>query len=70
VDLTRKLLAAEFPEIHEVQASGESKLARILSLVQFGDYLSCLLARERGVNPLPVSRIDRLKESLQERTET
>ncbi|MCK9995305.1 MAG: bifunctional phosphoglucose/phosphomannose isomerase [Candidatus Krumholzibacteria bacterium] len=64
VELTRQLLADEFPEIHEIQSSAPGVLDRILSLVQYGDYLSCHLARLKNVDPLPVDRITRLKESL------
>ncbi len=66
VDVTRELLADEFHDILEFRATGDSALARILSLVQFGDYLSCYLAEAAGVNPMPVSRIDVLKQRLQE----
>ena len=64
VDLTRQLLADEFPEIHEIRSSAPGVLDRILSLVQYGDYLSCHLARLKSVDPLPVDRITRLKEAL------
>jgi len=65
VDLTRQLLAEEFPEIHEISSSAPGPLDRTLSLVQYGDFLSCHLARLRGVDPLPVHRISRLKEALE-----
>lgn len=64
VALTRELLQDEFSSIHTVTAEGESELARILSLVQYGDYVSCHLAGLRGVDPMPVQRIDRLKSGL------
>jgi glucose/mannose-6-phosphate isomerase len=64
VALTRDLLAEEFPEIHDVRSAADGRLARIMSLVQYGDYLSCHLARLRGVDPVPVARIIRLKEEL------
>jgi glucose/mannose-6-phosphate isomerase len=64
VDLTRQLLAEEFPEIHEIRSSASGVLERTLSLVQYGDYLSCHLARLKNVDPLPVDRITRLKEAL------
>ena len=64
VELTRQLLADEFPEIHEIRSSAPGVLDRILSLVQYGDYLSCHLARLKSVDPLPVDRITRLKEAL------
>jgi len=65
VDVTCELLADEFHTILEFHASGESSLARTLSLVQYGDYLSCYLAEAAGVDPLPVTRIDALKRRLQ-----
>jgi len=65
VDLTRQLLAEEFPEIHEISSSAPGVLDRTLSLVQYGDFLSCHLARLRRVDPLPVHRISRLKEALE-----
>jgi glucose/mannose-6-phosphate isomerase len=64
VDLTRSLLADEFPEIHEIRTEAPGCLGRIMSLVQYGDFLSCHLARLRQVDPLPVERIIRLKEAL------
>lgn len=64
VELTRSLLADEFPEIHEIRSDAPGCLGRVMSLVQYGDFLSCHLARLREVDPLPVERIIRLKESL------
>ena len=66
VEVTRELLNEEFHAILEFNATGHSALARILSLVQFGDYLSCYLAEAAGVDPVPVSRIDVLKQRLQD----
>jgi glucose/mannose-6-phosphate isomerase len=62
--LTRQLLESEFASVHILKAEGESALAKILSLVQYGDYVSCHLAGLRGVDPMPVERIDRLKSGL------
>ncbi len=58
------LLAGEFQAKLEYEAAGDFPLARILSLVQFGDYLSCYLAAAAGVDPLPVTRIETLKDRL------
>lgn len=63
---TRELLAAEFHACHELTARGATPLARCLSLVQLGDYVSCYLAAAAGVDPLPVARIDALKARLAE----
>ncbi len=64
VDLTRRLLAEEFPRIHEISSGASGILDHTLSLVQYGDYLSCHLAQARNVDPMPVDRITRLKEAL------
>ena len=66
VDATRKLLAEEFFSIHRIVAQGSTPLTRVLSLVQYGDYLSCHLADLAGVDPMPVERIERLKMILSE----
>ncbi len=66
VEITRELLAGEFHDVLEFRAEGDSALARILSLVQYGDYLSCFLAAAAGVDPVPVTRIESLKQRLQE----
>jgi len=58
------LLQAEFQARLEHEADGDFPLARILSLVQFGDYLSCYLADAAGVDPVPVARIDALKDRM------
>jgi glucose/mannose-6-phosphate isomerase len=64
IAVTRSLLKPEFASIHEVTARGDTPLARIMDLVQYGDFLSCHLARLRGVDALPVDRITRLKNEL------
>lgn len=47
-----------------VAAAGGSPLARLFSLVQLGDYLSCYLAVLYGVDPTPVDAIEALKAGL------
>lgn len=64
VAVTRQLLGTDFPEIHVLHPVGERSLARVLSLVQYGDYLSCHLAHVKGIDPVPVDRIARLKDHL------
>ncbi|MFT5232285.1 MAG: glucose/mannose-6-phosphate isomerase [Candidatus Krumholzibacteriia bacterium] len=64
VEITRELLENEFAEIHEIRATGATPLERVMSLVQYGDYLSCHLARLNGVDPVPVDRITKLKNAL------
>ena len=66
VEITNDLLNSQFKFIKEFQAKGKSKLARIFSMVQFGDYYSCHLAQVADKDPMPVARIDTLKERLTE----
>jgi glucose/mannose-6-phosphate isomerase len=48
----------------EVWSMGEGRLARILSLIQVGDWVSYYLAMLRGVDPWPVTAIEHLKQKL------
>lgn len=48
----------------EIQARGRSALARLLSLIAFGDFVSCYVGLRRGLDPTPVVVIDRLKAAL------
>jgi glucose/mannose-6-phosphate isomerase len=47
-----------------VAARGSSRLARLFSLVQLGDYATCYLALLYGVDPTPVDAIQAFKASL------
>jgi len=49
-----------------IWARGEGPLAQMLSLVQFGDYVTYYLACLYGVDPTPIPAINRLKERLAE----
>jgi glucose/mannose-6-phosphate isomerase len=69
MDVTRQLLDGEGTEVHVVWSSGVSPLARLLSLVHFGDWLSFYLAVLAGVDPTPITKIDRLKSALAEPAE-
>ena len=64
MDLTRQLIEEKAGLWLEVETRGGSELARMLSLVQLGDWISFYLAIIRGVDPTPVTLIDRLKQSL------
>ncbi|HEX7070331.1 MAG TPA: bifunctional phosphoglucose/phosphomannose isomerase [Rhodothermales bacterium] len=64
LDLTRELLAPRAAEWIDVESRGASDLARMLSLIQLGDWTSLYLALIRNVDPTPVRLIDRLKQGL------
>jgi glucose/mannose-6-phosphate isomerase len=47
-----------------IEAAGESRTERLLWTVMLGDLVSLELAEARGVDPLPIEAIDRLKAAL------
>jgi glucose/mannose-6-phosphate isomerase len=61
---TREILEERAGACMEVWAEGESLLARMLSLVVLGDFVSCYLAIEKGVDPTPVAIIDLFKQKV------
>ncbi|MGD1991789.1 MAG: bifunctional phosphoglucose/phosphomannose isomerase [Anaerolineae bacterium] len=63
---TQDLLDGEDIRVETVWAQGESRLAQMLSLIHFGDYVSYYLSLLNRVDPTPVGPIDRLKERLAE----
>lgn len=63
-EVTRELLLQEGVAMDEIWARGESRLAQMLSLIHFGDYVSLYLAVLNGVDPTPVPPIDYLKGRL------
>ncbi|MBS3817110.1 MAG: bifunctional phosphoglucose/phosphomannose isomerase [Candidatus Thermoplasmatota archaeon] len=65
IELTKELVfEGEVEDMIEIWTEADTQLARILSLVYLGDYISIYLALLRGKNPSPVKIIDELKENL------
>jgi glucose/mannose-6-phosphate isomerase len=64
VRVTRDAFTAAGIPVHEVRARGESRLPRLASLFQWGDYVSLYLAVLNGEDPTPVTRLDQLKKRL------
>jgi glucose/mannose-6-phosphate isomerase len=62
--LSLRIAADAGASTHEVRATGRSALARLLSLIAFGDHTSAYAAIRRGVDPTPVAVIQRLKAAL------
>ncbi len=61
--LTREIVQARVP-VHEVWARGESRLARLLSLVLHGDWVSYYVAIERGVDPWAIDTLEAFKRRM------
>lgn len=64
MDVTRQLLSSRAGDWIEVTSTGERALARMVSLINLGDWVSLYLAYLRNVDPTPIELIDRLKDEL------
>ena len=70
VTITKDLAFARAGAVDEVRAQGQGKLARLLSAILVGDFVSWYLATLRGMDPTPVNVIDELKRRLAAIAET
>ena len=64
MDVTRRLLESKAAGWYRFEPHGKSELARLLSGVHLGDWVSYYLANNLDVDPMPVALIDALKEAL------
>ena len=67
LDLLAEYAARQGAAVHEIRSQGESRIARLASLVQFGDSLSLHMALLGGVDPTDIASIDEFKRRLAER---
>lgn len=67
-EATQELLLQEGVMMDVVWGRGESRLAQMLSLIHFGDYVSLYLAMLNESDPTPVPPIDWLKQRLAKTT--
>ncbi|RME06084.1 MAG: bifunctional phosphoglucose/phosphomannose isomerase [Anaerolineae bacterium] len=67
VDLTKEIFMLEGLGTDFVDARGDSRLAQMWTLLQFGDYFAYYLAMIYQVDPTPVAAIEGLKARLKER---
>jgi glucose/mannose-6-phosphate isomerase len=63
-ELTAATVQPNAATVARVETMGETRLERMLWTVMLGDLVSLELARQRGVDPLPVEAIDRFKEEM------
>ena len=66
-DLTRKLAENKVKSVNEIFAKGQSLLARIMTLITIGDYLSYKLAEANNVDSVEVKNNDILKSELKKK---
>jgi glucose/mannose-6-phosphate isomerase len=64
LEAARRTVLRGARNISEVWSVGEGRLARVFSLVLFGDLVSVYLAVLRGVDPTPVEAIDAIKQQV------
>ena len=64
MDITRHTLKESRVKVLEVSSAGKELLARMLSLVYIGDFVSFYLAILNGIDPAPVERITMIKKEL------
>jgi glucose/mannose-6-phosphate isomerase len=63
-ELTARSVAGGAATVARVETAGETRLERMLWAVMLGDLVTLELARQRGVDPLPVEAIERFKEEM------
>jgi glucose/mannose-6-phosphate isomerase len=63
-ELTAEVISEAGAEVVQVEAQGETRVARLLWATMLGDLVSLELAAGRGVDPLPVEAIERFKAAL------
>jgi glucose/mannose-6-phosphate isomerase len=62
--ITKQIVSQYAGEVTEIESEGKGLLARLFSLIYFGDWVSLYLAILNGVDPEPVAIIDYLKNEL------
>ncbi|MSO38672.1 MAG: bifunctional phosphoglucose/phosphomannose isomerase [Acidimicrobiia bacterium] len=63
-DITRSLVDECVAKVVEARAQGDGRLAQLLDLMYFGDWVSCYMALANDVDPGPIPAIDHLKREL------
>ncbi len=66
IDTTKQIMERTGLIIFDLEVQGKSRLAKMLSTIVVGDFISVYLAVMRGVDPTPVNTISYLKSSLSE----
>jgi glucose/mannose-6-phosphate isomerase len=63
-DFCKSLFEKLSSSVTDIYAKGDSRLEQYLYLVHIGDWISCYLADLKGIDPVEVKVIDRLKAEL------
>ena len=65
IEVTKRLMSRHIGRLFEVYSRGESRLAKMASVICVGDFASVYLALLRGVDPTPVNTIALLKQDVE-----
>lgn len=66
IKATKKVVLKDLAGIYEIWSRGESRLAKMLSTLLIGDFVSVYLAILRSIDPTPVKTIDLIKKDLED----
>ena len=66
IEVTKELMSRQVEKLFEVHSRGESRLAKMASVICTGDFTSVYLAVLRGIDPMPVKTITLLKQKLEQ----
>lgn len=64
-EVTDRILSGMRPKAHRIEAQGKTELEHLLYLVLFGDFVSLYLGILNGVDPSPVTLIEKFKKELE-----
>ncbi len=64
MEIAHSIMADLKLKVYNIESKGNGFLARMMSMVSFADWLSYHLAIIKGVEPIPINRIDLLKSKL------
>jgi len=62
--LLKSLISRELPAIMEFSPAGRNNLEHMFWTIMLGDFISYYLALQKGIDPVPVTRIEELKKKL------
>src|ERR1700742_3298948 len=63
-ELTAKAIESNAAAVARVETAGETRIERLMWAVMVGGLVSLEIARQRGVDPLPVEAIERFKKEM------
>jgi glucose/mannose-6-phosphate isomerase len=68
IELTKQIASPKVHKIIEIETLGKGNLAKILSIIEIGDFASTYLALLRGTDPTPTKTIAHIKASIRRKS--